>query len=136
MFGHRRHPGHHGHPRHRGRSMQQRMWRRPKHNIPVNIIENETEFECHVHCVTFPKESVKVSIVGDMIYISGTREPEDLHPNFLLQEYPIKSFERSFELSHTVDKANVSARHESGVLIITAPKLHVDADPGTEIRIA
>lgn len=136
MFGHWKHHAHHGQHRHGRSRHQQRTWRRPKYNIPVNIIENETEFECYVHCVTFPKESVKVSVVGDVIYISGTREPEDLHPNFLLQEYPIKSFERTFELSHSVDKANITARHENGVLIITAPKLHVESDPENEIRIA
>ena len=29
-------------------------WRRPKYNIPVNIIENEHEYIVHVHAVTFP----------------------------------------------------------------------------------
>ncbi len=135
MFGHKRHHSHHGWHRQGGGRHAQRMWRRPKHNIPVNIIENEQEFECHVHCVTFQKENIKISIVGDMIYISGRREPEDLYPNFLLQEYPIKSFERSFELSHTVDKEKISARQENGVLIITAPKLHAAAEPEQEIDI-
>ena len=82
-------------------------YRRPKYNVPVNIIENETEFELHVFALTYPKENIKVSVVNDMLYVTGTRNPEDLSPNFMLQEYPIKSFERSFELSHRADKSNI-----------------------------
>lgn len=110
-------------------------FRRPKHNIPVNIIENDTEFIAYVHAVTFPKESIRLVVAGDMLYISGTRSPADLHPNFILQEYPIKSFERVFELSETVDTSRITARHEDGVLIITAPKTAEAQRPEREIDI-
>ena len=112
-------------------------WRRPKYNIPVNIIEHDTEFEVRVHALTFPKDQIKISVVEDMLYISGTREPEgDPHPNFVLQEYPIKSFERSFELSHRVDKDQIKAKHEDGgVLVITVPKTSEAQTSDIEIEV-
>lgn len=97
-------------------------YRRPKYNIPVNIIENPTEFIVHVHAVGFAKDEIKVSVVADMLYISGRRTPEDDAPNFILQEYPIKSFERSFELSARVDKEGIVAQYKDGILTLVVPK--------------
>lgn len=110
-------------------------WRRPKHNIPVNIIENETEYVLSLHALTYPKDNIKVSVVDDTLYITGTREPEDSSPNFILQEYPIKSFERTFELSHKVDKDNIEAKYAEGVLIVTVPKTKEAQRPEISIDI-
>lgn len=111
-------------------------YRRPKYNVPVNIIEHDTAFEVHVHAVTFPKEGIKVSVVEDMLYISGTRTPEgEDSPNFILQEYPIKSFERSFELSQKVDTAGITAKHENGILIVHVPKTRAAQRPEQVVEI-
>ena len=107
----------------RGRKRARRYgYRRPKYNVPVNIIENPTEYIVHVHAVGFAKEEIKVSVVADMLYISGRRIPEDDSPNFILQEYPIKSFERSFELSTKVDQKGISAQYKNGILTLMVPK--------------
>ncbi|THH40401.1 Hsp20/alpha crystallin family protein [Neolewinella litorea] len=109
--------------------------RRPKHNVPVNIEETENGFEARVYCVTFAKEDVKIQLTDNLIYISGTRRPENDRPDFLLQEYPIKSFERWFELSEAVDQAAITARFEDGVLVITAPKIPEAQRPEREVVI-
>jgi len=120
----------------KARRHAQRGWRRPKYNVPVNIIEHETEFEVRVHALTFAKEDIKISVVEDTLYISGSRTHEgDPSPHFLLQEYPIKSFERSFELSHRVDKSKISARHEHGVLVVTVAKASAAMQPEINIDI-
>jgi HSP20 family protein len=111
-------------------------YRRPKYNVPVNIREHETGYEAQVFCVGYPKESIDVSVVGDMLYISGTRTPEgDPNPDFLLQEFPIKSFERSFELSHKVDKTGIRAKVDNGILTITVPKTESARDEEQKIII-
>ncbi len=121
----RRRKGGHGHPAHR---MGRTNFRRPKFNVPVNIIDEETYFEAWVYCVSFKKEEIKISVSEDTLYITGKRAPEQEFPNFLLQEYPIKSFERVFELSHRADQEKIVARMEDGVLKIKVPKL-VEAAP-------
>ncbi len=110
-------------------------WRRPKHNIPVNIVEHESGYELTVHALTYPKDKIKVSVVDDMLYVTGSREPEDSSPNFVLQEYPIKSFERSFELSHKVDKDKIEAKFVEGVLIVSVPKTSEAQQPEITIDI-
>jgi HSP20 family protein len=119
-----------------GGNARRRSYRRPKYNVPVNIIEHEDSFELRVHAVSFPKEGIKVAVVEDTLYLSGTRTPAGDHsPNFLLQEYPIKSFERSFELSHRVDKGAIKATHEHGVLVVTVPKTRAAMQPEQEIPV-
>ena len=133
----------HRHMKHRhrhGRREQSRYarmgFRRPKHNIPVNIIEHETEFVLTLHAPSFPREQIKVTVVEDMLYISGTREIEgDTHPNFLLQEYPIKSFERSFELSHRADKQNIKASYKDSILTVKVGKTVAAQHPEIDIEV-
>ena len=109
--------------------------RRPKHNIPVNIERTETGFEARVFCVGFPKDRVKITLTDNVIYISGTRTPDRPDPDFLLQEYPVKSFERWFELSDKVDRSAVTATFEDGVLVITAPYTAEARRPDREVPI-
>lgn len=97
--------------------------RRPKYNVPLNIIENETNFEAHVYATGFSKENIKVSVVDDLLYISGKREiDETAKPNFSRQEFPIKTFERTLVLNGLVDIENISAKVENGILVVTLPK--------------
>ncbi|MCB0607353.1 MAG: Hsp20/alpha crystallin family protein [Lewinellaceae bacterium] len=98
--------------------------RRPKHNIPVNIEETDTSYEIYLYALGFDKENVTVSVVRDVLYVSGKRTVEEgFNPNFIHQEYPVKAFEKSFVLNDSVDVENISAKQVNGVLIITCPKL-------------
>lgn len=99
------------------------FFRRPKYNVPLNIVEHATDFEVHVYALSFDKENIKVSVEDDVLYIRGTRTvDQDNLPKFRRQEYPIKSFERVVSLYGQVDVAQIKARHENGILIITLPK--------------
>lgn len=136
------HRKHHEHPRGRhhkggpGGRMGGPGRRRPRHNVPVNIEETGAGFIARVYCVGFSKENVKIHVLDNMIYISGSRQPAEEFPNWLLQEYPIKSFERWFELSEHVDQENITATFEDGVLVITAPKTAAAQTPEREVPIS
>ena len=111
-------------------------FRRPKYNLPINIADNETNFEVYVYALGYDKENIKISVQDDILYVSGTRTvDEESLPNFSKQEYPIKSFERMLNLNGQVDAASISAKQENGILIITLPKT-VDAQkPSQEIKV-
>lgn len=110
-------------------------YRRPKHNVPVNIIEYDDRFEAYVYALGFSKEHIQITISNDTLYISGTRTPDEDRPNFLLQEYPIKSFERWFELSEKADQTKVSAEMVNGILIITVAKTAKASQPDVDVAI-
>ena len=100
------------------------FFRRPKYNVPINIAENETGYEVHVYAVGFDKENITITVEDDVLYIRGKREiDKDNPPKFKRQEYPVKHFERVVSLYGQIDTAQIQARQEDSVLIITLPKL-------------
>lgn len=129
----------HQHRRRRGPRQGRRGhaagWRRPKHNVPVNIIEYDDRFEAHVYALGFAKENIRITVSNDVMYISGRREPAEEFPNFMLQEYPIKSFERSFELSEWADQTAISAKMVDGVTIISVHKTPDAKRPDVSVKV-
>lgn len=109
---------------------------RPKYNVPLNIEDTETAFILYVYAVGFSKENIKLSVQDDILFISGTRTvAEGYDPDFRRQEFPIKSFERVLNLNGQVDTANISAKQEDGVLIVTLPKNAEATKPAQEIEV-
>lgn len=111
-------------------------FRRPKYNVPINVTENENEYEVKIYATNFSKDEITVSVVDDLLYVSGKKEiDEENTPNFVFQEFPIKNFERTLALNGKVDTANVSARSENQVLIVTLPKSKESLDKGVKIEV-
>ena len=125
----------HGFGRH-SRGPWGQVARRPKYNVPINIVDNETSFEVHIYAVGFAKENIKISINHDVLYVTGSREVDEASlPNFSSQEYPIKNFERMIGLNETVYKKGITARQQDGVLVITLPKTAEAKAPTQEIKV-
>jgi HSP20 family protein len=102
----------------------------------LNSIDHGSYYEVQVFAIGFAKENIKLSVVEDVLYISGTKElPESGAPTFSRQEFPIKSFERMLNLQGQVDIASISAKQENGVLIITLPKSKEAQTPAQEIQV-
>ncbi|PSR52971.1 hypothetical protein AHMF7605_05240 [Adhaeribacter arboris] len=112
-------------------------FRRPKYNIPLNIIDNESAFEVHLYALGFAKEAIKITVQDDVLYISGTRTiDENNSPNFSHQEYPIKSFERILNLNGQVDTTKITAKQVEGILIVTLPKNAAAQQPAQEVTVS
>lgn len=128
---HSRHQWHRG-----GRGQWGMNFKRPKYNVPVNIAETGSSYKVYVYALGFEKESIKISVADGVLYVSGTREVDKASiPNFLRQEYPIKSFERAVMLNDEVDSAGITAKQQDGVLIITLPKTEAAQQPAQEIKV-
>ncbi len=113
-----------------------RGYRRPKYNVPVNISENESTYEITVYATGFSKENIKLSVVKDVLYISGTRTIDENNvPHFTKQEFPVKSFERAFQLNEQVDTAGITVRQEQNILIVSLPKTPEAQKPAQEIKV-
>lgn len=111
----------HRHSRHHHYYMH--GFKRPKYNVPVNIIDHGTFYEVNVFATGFGKEDIKITVANDLLFISGKKELLDSEePNFSRQEFPVKSFERVLSLDGKVDGDNISAKQENQILIITLPK--------------
>lgn len=112
------------------------FYKRPKHNVPVNIEEKENSYEVTVYATGFDKENIKLSVVDQLLYITGTRTiDESSKPNFTRQEFPVKSFERVIALNDQVDTTGIKAKQQNGVLIVTLPKTAEAQKPAQEINV-
>ncbi|QHT69157.1 Hsp20/alpha crystallin family protein [Rhodocytophaga rosea] len=110
--------------------------RRPKYNVPINISDHETHYQVDIYAVGFAKENIKISVVDDVLYISGTRTIDaDKEPNFIRQEYPVKSFERMVNLNSQIDTAGIKARQEDGILSVILPKSPETQQPAQDISV-
>jgi HSP20 family protein len=109
-------------------------YRRPKYNVPVNIDEWPDSFEVSVYATGFEKANIKLSVVDDVLYISGTRVIAT-EPKFTMQEFPVKSFERVIGLNGQVDAAGITAKQENGVLVVTLPKTREAMQPARDINV-
>jgi len=113
------------------------QWRRrPKYNVPVNIEEKEEHYEVSVFATGFDKANIKLTVAEDNLFIKGTRTLEaETNPVFIKQEFPVRSFERVLFLNGRVDAANIIARQENSILVITLPKVAGPSGQNQEIRI-
>lgn len=111
-------------------------FRRPKYNVPINIEEKPDHFIVSVYASGFGKENIKLTVSDDVLYISGTRQPDDSYkPNFSRQEFPVRSFERMISLEGQVKANDISARQEDGVLYITLPKTEEAQKTERDIKV-
>jgi HSP20 family protein len=111
-------------------------FRRPRYNVPVNIDEKSDHYQVSVYATGFNREAIKLSVMDDVLLISGSRTMNDQEePNFLKQEFPVKNFERMISLEGKVDVAAITAKQEDGVLYIKLPKTEEAKQPSREIIV-
>jgi HSP20 family protein len=112
------------------------FFKRPKYNVPINILEQDKGYEVHIYALGFEKEHIKISVVEDVLYISGNKKTdESLDPNFIYQEFPVKTFERIVRLRGEIEKTGITARQEEGILKITLPKTAQAQQPAQDIEV-
>ncbi|MGD1892749.1 MAG: Hsp20/alpha crystallin family protein [Cyclobacteriaceae bacterium] len=112
------------------------FFRRPKYNVPLNIAETDTNYEVHVYAVGFDKKNITITVEDDVLLIRGKRDiDQDNPPKFKRQEFPVKHFERVVSLYGQVDTAQITARQEGEVLIITLPKLPDAQSSAQDVKI-
>ena len=104
-------------------------------NPPVDMVENDENYLFTVELPGLSKDDVHMSIKDSMMTISGNKKNRYESENDSMHriESSFGSFSRSFRLPKSIDRENVKANFESGVLSISMPKVE-EAKP-TEIEI-
>lgn len=89
-------------------------------NVLANIVESETAYEIQLSVSGHTKETVKIKIEDNVLKVEGTAQPTDV--SFKLKEFGVASFSRSFNLPKNIDKNQIKARFENGILLVTIAK--------------
>lgn len=91
---------------------------------PVNIKENEADYELQLSVPGRTKEDFIIEIDKDVLTVSTEVENEEVKKdeNFTRREFSFKSFKRSFTLPNTINTENIKANYENGILSFALPK--------------
>ncbi len=95
------------------------QWFRP----PVDIIEMKDELLLVGDLPGATSESIEIDFEDGLLTIEGTvpaRYSEKM--NFLLAEYGVGNFHRSFRVSEQIDGSRINAEYTAGVLTVHLPK--------------
>ena len=94
--------------------------------VPVNIRENDQNYEMDVVAPGCKKEDFKISVEDNMLTISFEQKQQNKEASeksgWVRNEYVQRSFSRSFTLDDTVDVNRINGSYTDGILRLTLPK--------------
>jgi HSP20 family protein len=90
----------------------------------VDVTEDNENLYVHAEVPGVDKNDIKISIVGDVLTISGEKKSEekDEKTNYYRLERNYGAFTRSFTLPSEVVVDKIAAEYKEGVLNVTLPK--------------
>lgn len=91
---------------------------------PVNISENENNFEIVLMVPGRKKEDFKIALDKDILTVSYEQKEEkvDEKTRIVKNEFTLRSFSRSFTLNEEIDREAIAASYENGLLKLALPK--------------
>lgn len=104
--------------------------------VPVNIQENETDFELSLYAPGLQKDKIKVAVKDDVLTVSYSPTDEKDGSNFTRREYRNESFERSFVLNGKVEVERIRASYAEGILKVVLGKNPDRNKPAQTISVA
>ncbi|HSV88683.1 MAG TPA: Hsp20/alpha crystallin family protein [Bacteroidales bacterium] len=93
--------------------------------IPAsNILEKENEFLIELFVPGLQKMDFNLQLENRLLSVSCEKKENDSQKeeSYLLREFEIGGFIRSFSVPETIEKEKISASYENGVLKIIVPK--------------
>ncbi len=91
----------------------------------VNVVESEDAFLIEVAAPGYKKEDFNIELDDDVLVLSTEIEKEkELKEGekFTKREFSYQSFKRSFNLPELVEKDQINAKYENGILNVSIPK--------------
>ena len=90
----------------------------------VDVTEDKENLYVHAEVPGVDKNDIKISIVDDVLTISGVKKSEekDEKKNYYRIERNFGAFTRSFTLPSEVVVDKIAAEYKEGVLVVTLPK--------------
>lgn len=90
----------------------------------VNIIDSGKAYRIELAAPGRSKEDFSINIEKDQLSIAIEKKAAPLQEDekYTRREFAYAAFKRSFNLGDHVEKDNISASYENGVLLISVPK--------------
>ncbi|MCD6430741.1 MAG: Hsp20/alpha crystallin family protein [Deltaproteobacteria bacterium] len=103
----------------------------------VDIFEDEEAITIKAELPEVDEKDVQINLDNNMLTIKGERklEKEEKKESYHRVERYYGSFQRSFELPATVDRDNIAASYDKGVLKVVLPKKEDSQPKKVQIEI-
>lgn len=89
----------------------------------VDIIERADQLVVYADMPGVPEDAIDINFQDGMLTIHGKANPRQAEETeYLLNEYGVGDFYRTFRVSEKIDASKISAEFREGVLILNLPK--------------
>ncbi|MBK8734687.1 MAG: Hsp20/alpha crystallin family protein [Saprospiraceae bacterium] len=94
------------------------------YKIPMNVVEDDTQFELRMNVTGFTKEEVSISTNENILTVKSQKPAQepDTNSKKIHAEFRIRNAERKIILPANVKIDEIKAKYNEGVLIISLPK--------------
>ena len=93
----------------------------------INVSEDDKEYKVEVAAPGMTKDDFKINVANDELVIAmekkGDSKDEDKEKKYLRREFSYSKFEQHLTLPDNVERENISAGMNDGVLTIDIPKM-------------
>lgn len=97
------------------------------HSVPsVNIAENDHAYILSMAAPGLKKDEFNISLEHDKLFVSSMKSTND--SVYTKREYDYNGFKRSFNLSKDIDRNEITASYDQGILEITLPKIQGEVE--------
>ncbi|MCS7167554.1 MAG: Hsp20/alpha crystallin family protein [Gemmatales bacterium] len=107
---------------HRGEITQAEPVRTVTYSPRVDVVETADELTLYADLPGVRPEDVDIRFENGELTIHGKVTPRPTTGEFLLQEYGVGDFYRTFTISEEIDSDKITAELKQGVLILHLPK--------------
>jgi len=103
----------------------------------VDVTEDNTAYKVIAEMPGMDEKNIHISVIGDMLTLKGEKrgENEEKNNNRYVSERAYGAFARRFSLPNGVDRDNIAAELNKGVLTITLPKKTEAQQPEKKIEV-
>jgi HSP20 family protein len=120
-------------PANLGKAMRQDVFSHP----PVNIVEKASAYHLEVAAPGMEKSDFNIKLEDKLLTISAElkEKAKDEAEKAIRTEFSSKAFKRSFTLDEKIDATGITAKYESGILLVFLPKKEVVKAESTAISV-
>lgn len=102
----------------------------------TNVIEHDGKFIVELGLAGWKKDELHLEVLGDNLVVSGeSKESSTQGGQYLRRELKRSKFSKTITLGKDLDRDNIEATYEDGLLVVTIPKLQKSAPRSTTISI-
>lgn len=102
----------------------------------IDFSENEKEYIVRLEAPGIPRDDLEVNIDGQTLTVSGHRDfqKEEKTEEYFWREREAGKFMRAVQLPAAIDRANVSAVYQDGIMTIRLPKAELSVATRVPIK--